>query len=175
MTRDIAQRFNHVFGETFTIPTARVDKEVETIPGIDGRKMSKSYDNAIPALLAPKALRSRVLQIVTDSKSLEEPKDPETCNVFSLYRYFSTQEEQDALAEKYRAGNFGYGHAKLELFEKIKAHMEPYRERYEKIKDDRDYLEDVLKLGAKKARAVAQEVTGRARERCGFPKRPHAP
>jgi tryptophanyl-tRNA synthetase len=175
MTRDIAQRFNHVFGETFTIPSARVDKEVETIPGIDGRKMSKSYDNAIPALLAPKALRSRVLQIVTDSKSLEEPKDPETCNVFSLYRYFSTQEEQDALAEKYRAGNFGYGHAKLELFEKIKAHMEPYRERYEKIKDDHDYLEDVLRLGAKKARAVAQEVTGRARERCGFPKRPHAP
>jgi tryptophanyl-tRNA synthetase len=115
------------------------------------------------------------LQIVTDSKSLEEPKDPETCNVFSLYRYFSTQEEQDALAEKYRAGNFGYGHAKLELFEKIKAHMEPYRERYEKIKDDHDYLEDVLRLGAKKARAVAQEVTGRARERCGFPKRPHAP
>lgn len=173
MTRDMAQRFNHIFGEgTFVIPEARVDERVMTIPGIDGRKMSKSYGNGIEALLSAKKLRKRVMQIVTDSTPLEDPKDPTNCNVFTLYKYFSTPEEQAELAEKYRGGNFGYGHAKLELYGKLNEHLAPYRERYMEIKDDRDYLEDVLREGAKKARTVAQEVVGRARERCGYNPRP---
>ncbi len=172
MTRDMAQRFNHIFGETFQIPEALVDEHVMTIPGIDGRKMSKSYNNAIEALLRPKKLRKRIMQIVTDSTPLEDPKDPETCNVFALYRHFSTAEEQAALAGRYRAGNFGYGHAKQELYEKVNVHMEPYRARYEEIREDIDYLEDVLQDGASRARAIAQEVTGRARAHCGYGRRP---
>ncbi len=175
MTRDMAQRFNHVFGEgTLRLPQAMVREEVMTITGLDGRKMSKSYDNTIEALLPSKQLKKRLMQIVTDSKGLEEPKDPETCNIFALYRYFSTPEEQAQLAEKYRAGNFGYGHAKLELFEKVDAHMAPFRARYEALKDDHDTLEDILRDGAKKAAVVADEVIERVRSRCGYPARPWA-
>ena len=168
----MAQRFNHVFGETFVIPDASVQKEVMTIPGIDGQKMSKSYGNAIEALLPSKKLRKRMMQIVTDSTPLEDPKDPETCNAFSLYKLFATEEEVADLADRYRAGGFGFGHAKQELFEKVDAYMAPYRETYEKLRHDEDTLEDILRDGAKKARAVAQEVVGRARERCGFAQRP---
>jgi tryptophanyl-tRNA synthetase len=169
MTRDIAQRFNHLYEEeVFVIPKALVDERVMTIPGIDGQKMSKSYGNTIEALSPPKALRKRMMQIVTDSTPMEEPLPHEGCNVFALYRYFSTEEEQAELAERYKRPDFGYGHAKQALFEKVDAHMSPYRERYVQIKDDEGYLEDVLREGARKARAVAREVVGRARERCGY-------
>ena len=172
MTRDIAQRFNHIFGETFAIPEAMVRDEVGTIPGVDGRKMSKSYDNAVAALLPPKKLKKRLMQIVTDSTPLEEPKDPDTCNVFSLYKFFSSPEEQAELAERYRAGGFGYGHAKLALFEKLNAYMTPYRERYETLISDPDTIEDVLRDGARRARTVAGEVVERARTACGLPGKP---
>lgn len=172
MTRDIAQRFNHIFGETFVIPEGVVRDEVGTIPGIDGRKMSKSYDNAIAALLPPKKLKKRVMQIVTDSTPLEDPKDPDTCNVFALYQFFSTPDEQAELAERYRAGSFGYGHAKLALYEKLNEYMTPYRERYEALIADRDTLEDVLRDGARRARAVAGEVVERARTACGLRGKP---
>jgi tryptophanyl-tRNA synthetase len=173
MTRDIAQRFNHLYkDDVFVIPEAKVDESVMTIPGIDGQKMSKSYNNTIQALLPPKKLRKRMMQIVTDSTPMEEPLPTEGCNVFGLYKYFSTAEEQAELAEKYKSPTFGYGHAKQELFEKVNAYMAPYRERYEQIKDDTDYLEDVLHEGAKKARGVASEVVGRVREKCGYPSRP---
>lgn len=172
MTRDMAQRFNHIFGDTFRIPNAMVREDVMTIPGIDGEKMSKSYKNHIEALLPPKKLRKRIMQIVTDSTPLEDPKNPDTCNVFALYRHFSTVDEQAELAERYRAGNFGYGHAKVALFEKINAHMTPYREKYEKLSNDRDHLEDVLTQGAKKARVVANEVLERVRTACGYLAKP---
>jgi tryptophanyl-tRNA synthetase len=172
MTRDIAQRFNHVFGETFVIPEALVKEEVMTIPGIDGQKMSKSYDNTIAALLPRKKLKKRVMQIVTDSTPLEDPKDPDTCNVFALYRHFSSADEQAEMAAKYRAGGYGYGHAKLELFAKLEAHFAPYRERYQALIDDKDALEDVLREGARKARAAAYPILERARHACGFAHRP---
>lgn len=173
MTRDIAQRFNHLYKEdVFVIPEARVDERVMTIPGIDGQKMSKSYNNTIQALLPPKKLRKRMMQIVTDSTPMEEPLSTEGCNVFALYKYFSTPEEQAELAQKYKSPTFGYGHAKQELFEKVNAYMEPYRDRYEQIRSDTDYLEDVLRDGAQKARGVASEVMGRVREKCGYPRHP---
>jgi tryptophanyl-tRNA synthetase len=172
MTRDMAQRFNHLFGETFVIPEASVHEEVMTIPGIDGQKMSKSYNNTIEALMPPKKLRKRILQIVTDSTPLEDPKDPATCNAFQLFKHFSTPEEQADLAERYRAGGYGFGHAKQYLFEKVDEHMTPYRERYEALKDDTDRLEEVLQDGARRARVTAEGVMERVRERCGFPPRP---
>jgi tryptophanyl-tRNA synthetase len=171
MARDMAIRFNYHFGETFIVPEASVRQEVMTIPGIDGRKMSKSYDNGVDIFLPPKQLKQRLMQIVTDSKTLEEPKDPDACNVVALYRYFATAEEVEALKERYRAGGFGYGHAKLELFAKMNAYLEPYRARYEALMSAPDSLEDVLAAGADKARAIAVEVIGRAREKVGYPRR----
>jgi tryptophanyl-tRNA synthetase len=172
MTRDIAQRFNHIFGETFVIPEASVREEVATVPGLDGRKMSKSYDNTVQALLPTKQLKQRIMQIVTDSKSLEEPKDPTTCNVFALYSLFADEAERDELASRYRAGNFGYGHAKLALFEKVDAHMAPYREAYQRLIADPAYLEDVLADGARRARETSAPYLERARAACGFSARP---
>jgi tryptophanyl-tRNA synthetase len=169
--RDIAQRFNHLFGETFVLPEPLVDERVMTIPGIDGRKMSKSYRNDISVVLPPKKLRKRIMQIVTDSTPLEDPKDPDTCNVFALYKHFSNAEQQAELADKYRGGNFGYGHAKQALFEVVDEHIAPYRERYDALRADEDYLEDVLRAGAAKVRGKAQEVLDRARHGVGFSRR----
>jgi len=171
MTRDIAQRFNHLFGETFRIPEALVREEVMTIPGIDGQKMSKSYDNTIEALAPRKQLKKRIMQIVTDSTPLEEPKDPETCNVFAIYKLFATPAEVEEMADRYRSGGYGYGHAKQALFEAVDAQMAPYRERYQVLINDLGTLEDVLRDGARRARAVASEITDRARSRCGYPVR----
>lgn len=167
-TRDWALRFNHHFGETFRIPEAAVREEVMTIPGIDGRKMSKSYDNGIDVFLPSKKLKKRVMQIVTDSTPLEEPKDPDTCNVVALYKYFATPAEVSEMKAKYRAGGFGYGHAKLALFEALERHLGPHRAEYDRLIGDPATLEAVLAQGADKARVTAYEVLSRARERLGF-------
>ncbi len=172
MARDMAMRFNFHFGETLVVPEALVREDVMTIPGIDGRKMSKSYDNGIDIFMPTKRLKQRVMQIVTDSTPLEAPKDPETCNVVALYKHFATPEQLADLKAKYRAGNFGYGHAKLALFEALESHLGPARERYDQLMADLPQLEDILQTGARKARAVAREVVGRARERCGYPRYP---
>ena len=171
-TRDWAARFNHHFGETFRIPEPQVREEVMTIPGIDGRKMSKSYDNGIEVFMPPKKLKQRVMQIVTDSTPLEAPKDPDSCNVVALYKYFSTPDELAEMKAKYRAGGFGYGHAKLALFEALERHLGPQRAEYDRLMADPATLEATLERGANKARAVAQEVLGRAREKVGFLTRP---
>lgn len=172
MARDMAMRFNHHFGETFVIPQAQVNEKVMTIPGIDGRKMSKSYDNGIDIFMPPKKLKQRCMQIVTDSTPLEAPKDPDKDNVIALYKFFATPDELADIQAKYRAGNYGYGHAKVALFDALERHLGPAREKYEALMGDLDTLEDILLAGAKKARAVAQEVTGRAREKIGFNRRP---
>jgi len=174
MARDMAKRFNHIFGETFVLPEAAVREEVMTIPGIDGRKMSKSYDNGVDIFLSKKKLKKRLMQIVTDSTPLEDPKDPDTCNVVALYKYFATPEQVAEMESAYRAGGYGYGHAKLALFEALDAHLAPMRERYDALMADPDTLEDVLRAGAKKARATAREVLGRAREKVGYPRYPFA-
>ncbi len=172
MARDMAKRFNHHFGETFVIPEALVREDVMVIPGTDGRKMSKSYNNGIDVFLPKKKLRKRVMQIVTDSKGLEDPKAPATCNVVKLYRYFATPEQVAEMEANYRAGGYGYGHAKQALFEALDAHLGPYRDKYEALMADTDTLDDVLRAGALRARATAVEVLGRARERLGYPRRP---
>lgn len=168
MCRDMAIRWNQLFGGGLRVPRAVVREEVHTIPGTDGRKMSKSYNNTISLVLPPKALKKALLAIQTDSKGMEEPKDPDTCNVFALYRLFATPEQQAELAAKYRAGNFGYGHAKLALLDVMDAHLAPYRDRYEALRRDEGMLEDILAQGATRARAVALPVLERVRTATGL-------
>ena len=168
MARDIAQRFNDRFGETLVLPEPLIRKEVATVPGLDGRKMSKSYGNTLPLFLPPKKLRKLCMKIVTDSTPVEEPKNPETCNVFALYTLFATAEEQAELAERYRAGGLGYGHAKQALFEAMDRFLEGPRERYEELAARPIVVAESLELGAQKARSVASETMRRVREACGL-------
>lgn len=172
MARDMAQSFNAKFGNTLVIPEVLTRDETAVLPGIDGRKMSKSYDNHIPVFMAPKALKKRVGQIVTDSKTVEEPKDPDTCNIFGIYKHFATPEQQHALAEQYRAGNFGYGHAKAALLEVLEARLGEPRARYEHLQAHPEEVEVVLQEGAERARTLAKSVLSRVREAAGFRKAP---
>lgn len=172
MTRDMAQAFNARFGEVLVLPAAVVQDEVATVPGIDGRKMSKSYDNHLELLGPAKARRKRVMSIVTDSRSLEEPKDPDSCNVFALYKLVASPAEQADLAARYRAGGLGYGHAKQELHEKLEARFGPARERYEALLREPAALEVVLAEGARRARALARATVARCRDAMGLPSTP---
>jgi tryptophanyl-tRNA synthetase len=169
MARDMAQRSNHIFGDgTLKLPRALVKEEVHTIIGTDGRKMSKSYRNTIPVFLAANKLRKACMGITTDSTPLEDPKDPDSCNVFALYRLFADSQQRDELAARYRAGGLGYGHAKQALFEVMEAHLGPARKRYTELRADEQALEAVLADGAVRAREVARPVLARVRERIGF-------
>lgn len=169
MTRDMAQKFNAAFkGDYLKLPEARVRKDVATVPGIDGRKMSKSYGNLIEPLLPPKKLRKQVMKIETDSKGMEESKDPSKCTVVALYRLFASPQEVAAMEENYRRGGYGYGHAKEELFQKLDAHFGPYREKYEAIKEDEDFLEETLRKGAARVRPVVESVMDRVRRASGI-------
>lgn len=168
MTRDMAQRFNHVFGDTLKIPAASVRQEVQTIVGTDGQKMSKSYGNTIPVFLPAKKLRKKLMAITTDSKGLDEPKDPDACNVMALYRLFADADQVADMETRYRAGGFGYGHAKQALFEVMEAHLAPHRERFVELRADEDHLEDILRSGATRARAVGLPVLERVRRAAGF-------
>lgn len=171
MTRDMAQLFNNTYGEVFPLPKPRLDIGAK-VPGIDGQKMSKSYDNTIEIFQEGKALKKRVMSIVTDSTPLEEPKDPEGCNVFAIYKLFSIEPEQEELAAKYRAGNFGYGNAKQLLHEKIDEMFEPYREERRRLESDPVYVESVLAEGGARARAEAQATMKLVREASGLGKMP---
>lgn len=144
MTRDIAQRFNHIFGETFILPEARIEDEVATIPGIDGRKMSKSYHNALPLFSTEKELRKAVMRIVTDSKSVADAKDPDTCNVFQIFRHFAPPEAQRTWAQRYRAGGMGYGEIKQAAFEAINGEVAPFRDAYFDLRKDAARMEALL-------------------------------
>ena len=169
MARDIAQAVNHRAGEeVFVLPEAVVQEDVATVPGLDGRKMSKSYDNHLPLFLPPKQLRKRVMRIVTDSKGLEEPKDPETCNVFALYKLFSNSAQQADLASRYRSGGLGYGHAKQELFELLEECLAGPRERYKALEASPSEVDEILAQGALRARDVAQNTMTRVRAAVGL-------
>lgn len=168
ITRDLAGSFNHVHGDTFVLPESRINENLMTIPGIDGRKMSKSYDNTINIFLSDKQLKKNVMSIVTDSLPLEAPKDPDTCNVFQLYSLLATAEQTAEMREKYRAGNYGYGHAKKELLELIKEQFAEERTRYNELMENPDAIEDALQKGAQKARAIAGDVLSRVREQLGY-------
>jgi tryptophanyl-tRNA synthetase len=168
MTRDIAQRFNHIFGDTLVVPEVLINPDVATIPGLDGQKMSKSYGNAIEIFLPPKKLRKKFMSIVTDSKGVEDAKDPDTCNVFQLFKQFATPAQQADLAARYRAGGLGYGHAKQELYELVEARLEAPRERYLALLGEKEKLRSVLDSGATKARETARSTLDRVRAAVGL-------
>jgi tryptophanyl-tRNA synthetase len=168
MTRDIATAFNHQFGETFVIPEAIINKEVMTVPGIDGQKMSKSYDNIIDIFLPDKQLRKKIMLIVTDSTPLEEPKNPDTCNVFAIYSLLAEKDQVQQLRQKYLGGNYGYGHAKQELFELILEKFKNERELFRKFMDDTRLLEEELQKGEEKARTIGSTVLDKVRKKIGY-------
>jgi tryptophanyl-tRNA synthetase len=172
MARDMAQAFNSRFGEVFVVPEPLIRDDVATIPGLDGRKMSKSYGNAIEVWLPSKQLRKKVMSITTDSRGVDEVKDPDTCNVFALYRLFATAAQVEALAARYRAPGLGYGHAKEELFQVIEARIGPARDRYEHLLAHPAEIGGVLDDGARRARTIAAGVLSRAREAAGFGRAP---
>jgi len=173
MTRDIAGAFNHAFGEVFPLPEA-VFNEAAVVPGTDGQKMSKSYGNTIDIFAEGKPLERAVMGIVTDKTPLEAPLNPETCNVFSLYKLFAAREEVEALAVKYRAGGFGYGAAKKELLAKIDAYFAKARERRKLLERDPGQVEEVLTAGAVRARTTAQITMRLVRAAVGIGPRPVA-
>lgn len=167
-TQDVARRFNNQMGENFVIPEVSHNKETQLIPGTDGEKMSKSRNNFINIFLPDKKLRKQIMAIETDSKGLEEPKDPDSCNAFALYRLIAPEEKVAAMREKYLAGNYGYGHAKQELFEELCARFKSARERYNYLMANPQEIEDALKIGAERAQKVASTVLERTRSKIGY-------
>ena len=158
VTRDLAAKFNNIFGEVFRLPNPLINDRVSSIPGIDGQKMSKSYNNVIGIFESDEILDKKVKKIITDSKNIEDKKDPDSCNIFSLYKLFSNADEQRELANNYYAGGMGYGYAKNILLKKIKQYFEPIREKRLELESDYDYVEDILKDGAQKASLIASDV-----------------
>ena len=169
MTRLMARHFNAAFGgEYLTIPEVLVREDVATVPGLDGRKMSKSYDNIIEPLTTAKRLRKQVMKIVTAPTPIEEPMDADACNVFALYKLFATESDCAQMRENYTRSDFGFGHAKQALYEKMEHHFAPYRARYDELIADPDHLEDVLAQGAARVRPVVDEVMERVRDATGL-------
>lgn len=168
VTRDLAQRFNTLFRETLTIPESRVLDSSAKVPGIDGEKMSKSYRNVIEIFEPPKKQRKKVMSIKTDSATLEDPKDPDTCSVFALYKLFATESQQTELAARYRAGGMGYGDAKQAVHEAALKYFGEARERREQLAADTDTVNDILAEGAYKAREKGKEVLERVQSACGL-------
>jgi tryptophanyl-tRNA synthetase len=169
MTRDLAGRFNRAYGrEVFVLPEPYIVPDVAVVPGIDGQKMSKSYDNAIEIFQTPKQTQKRCARIVTDSTPLEAPKAPDTCNVFALLKLFAPAAETEQIAAQYRAGGYGYGQAKKRLAELINETFAEARDRYDELAREPDRVRDVLREGGRKAREVAEATCRRAREACGI-------
>ena len=172
MTRDIAAKFNNAFCPEdepyFPIPDALILDDVAVVPGIDGRKMSKSYDNTIGIFDEGKDLRRKVMSIVTDSTPLEDPKDPDTDNVFALIRLFASEDERERIADAYRAGGYGYGHAKKELLALITSYFAEARERRRELEQRPDFVMDVLREGGRKAREKADRVMEPVRDMMGL-------
>lgn len=168
VTRDIAGKFNQQFGETFVLPHPQIRDEVAIVPGIDGQKMSKSYNNTIEIFGDPKATTKRIMSIKTDSKGLADPKDPDTDNVFALYKLLATDSQRDELAARYRAGGMGYGDAKKALAALVENHFGPMRAKREELAKNLDYVESVLQRGAERARTVARATLTKARKAVGL-------
>jgi len=167
VTRDIAIKFNNEYGNIFTLPEPEIDDEVATVPGLDGMKMSKSYGNTIDLFLEEKALRKQVMRIVTDPTPVEDPKDPDKCNVYQIYSLFLDKDEQGALRQRYLAGGLGYGEVKQELFETIRDFFEPYRQKRNDLLADLPGLRAILAGGAEKARYAAMKTLRKVRKKVG--------
>ena len=167
ITRDIAEAFNNNYGKILVIPEAFIQPSVATVPGIDGRKMSKSYDNVIPIFAPANQVRKRVMSVVTDSRLPEEPKNPDECNVFNIYRHFAAPQEVEAMRQKYARGGFGYGEVKQELFEVLERTFGEARSKYDAFSKDRAYLEKMLLEGAERARAMGAPLMRKVRKAVG--------
>jgi len=168
VARDIALKVNNEYGEIFTIPEPDIDESVATVPGLDGRKMSKSYGNSIDLFLEEKALRKQVMRIVTDPTPVEEPKDPDKCNIFQIYRLFLDKEQEGALRKRYLAGGLSYGVVKQELFETIRDFFAPFAKRREDLLSDPEKIRSILANGAEKARHSASKTMRRIRKKTGL-------
>lgn len=168
ITRDIASRFNHKYPNSFVLPETKVDERVMIVPGTDGQKMSKSYNNFIDIFLPDKKLRKQIMGIKTDSAPMEDKKDAEVCNIYKIYKLLSTEEQATALFEKYAAGNYGYGHAKQELFELICDTYSLEREKFNQLMENKAIIDEELERGAVKARVIAKEVLARVRKNIGY-------
>jgi tryptophanyl-tRNA synthetase len=168
ITRDIATRFNFLFGETFIIPNAKTDKNNLIIPGTDGQKMSKSYNNYINIFESEKVLKKQIMNIITDSKSLDESKDPNNCNVFQIYKLIASANETNILSEKYKNGGFGYGHAKNELLQIIMTKFQKPRAKFNELMNNPQLIENELLKGSKKAQLIASSVIKKVRINLGL-------
>jgi tryptophanyl-tRNA synthetase len=168
MTRDVAEAFNRTMGQTFVVPQPFIRQDVMTVPGIDGRKMSKSYHNAINIFDDEKALRKRVMSIVTDATPLEDPKNPETCTVFALYKAVAPPAAVEDMRRRYLEGHYGYGQAKQALFEALTERFRDAREKFKYYVENPQIVEELLRLGEEKARAVARPVLERVRKTLGY-------
>ncbi|CAO0821602.1 Tryptophan--tRNA ligase [Desulfarculales bacterium] len=168
ITRDIAMRFNNAYGDTFVVPEPWIDEHTAVVPGIDGQKMSKSYGNTLEIFGAEKELKKKIMSIVTDSTPLEEPKDPDKCNVFTLVSLFLSDVEKQELADRYRAGGLGYGQVKKELFSRMWEYFAPFRARRAELAADLGQVCSIMKMGAEKARAVAAPTLDAVRTKVGL-------
>lgn len=168
ITRDLATKFNLKFGETFKIPEPYTPEEVAVVPGIDGQKMSKSYNNTIQMSATPKQIKQAIMSIVTDSTPLEDPKDPDSCIVYQLYKLMETPEKVAEMADNLRAGGYGYGHAKKELLEAFNRKFEPFRARRAELEAKPDMVKDILAAGAARAREEARKTLEAARNAVGL-------
>ncbi len=170
ITRDIASAFNRMAGEVLVVPNVKVQEATMYVPGTDGQKMSKSYGNTINIFDSDKALRKSVMKIVTDSKGVDEPKDPDTCTVFAIYSLLASAKETTGMRQNYEAGGFGYGHAKQALFEVLVREFAAPRAKYQELMGAPERIEAALGKGASKARITAREVMGDVRDAIGFQK-----
>lgn len=168
MTRDVASRFNNQMGEILVVPEAKVNEETKLIPGTDGEKMSKSRNNFINIFLPDKKLRKQIMSIETDSTALEDPKNPDTCNVFALYKLLASESQIAEMRTNYEAGGYGYGHAKQALYELMLDKFSAQRERYNYLMENKSEMDDALAIGAEKAREVACGVLKKVRAACGY-------
>ncbi len=168
VARDIAIKYNNMHGEVFTVPEPEIDEDVATVPGLDGRKMSKSYGNTIDLFLDEKPLRKQIMRIVTDPTPIEEPKNPDTCNIFQIYRLFLDKQEIEELRQRYLTPGLRYGDVKQELFETARDFFAPYTEKRKELLADPEGLRKILAMGAEKARYAATKTLRKVRKKGGL-------
>jgi tryptophanyl-tRNA synthetase len=168
MTRDVAVKFNLQLGETFVIPEEAIAEETKLIPGTDGHKMSKSRNNLIDIFLPEKKLRKQIMSIVSNSEALEDPKNPDNCNIYALYSILAEKDTVANMRKNYEQGGYGYGHAKQALYELILEKFKVEREKYTYLMENKNEIDDALSIGARKAKNVATEVLNRVRQKVGY-------
>ena len=168
ITRDIAEAFNRTYGKTLKLPEGIIQEDVQSIPGIDGRKMSKSYNNTLPIFAPEKTLRKQVMRIVTDSRTPDEPKDPDACNLYNIYKFFAPAERLAEIRHKYIQGGLAYGELKLELADLILLYFKDGREKFTQLMADKRSIDAMLIEGAEKARAIAKPILAKVRKATGI-------